>query len=451
MADLAHTDQGLQLHRWLLGMAVVTIPVLGWVYHVVAPHEFDPMSHRLAFSALGLGLIVGSGHDGWVARHLEGLSAAAIFLFTGWFLWITTLAGFSVPRIMGLTTILSACAVMLRDPRINTAYGAMVVAGCALGLRLGPPTTVATGMLFAVVATIASFSAVSSYLRARADERTRTARARLAEAHAELERRVDERTAELRREVLERQLAEDRAAAANQAKSRFLTTMSHELRTPLTAIVGYSQILREEAEDPSVADDLDRVLAAAGQLGAMIDDVLDIVRIESGRIELTRTRVDVRALLEEVADTIGPIARRHGDRVSVEVDPPDISLWADRTRLVQVLTNLAENAAAFTDHGDITLSARTAPGEVLLEVRDTGIGIAEDALPTLFQKFSQVDGSTTRRHDGSGLGLAIARELVELHAGRMEVESEVGVGSTFRVRLPSTTSPAEARDPDRQG
>ena len=408
--------------------------VLGLVYRVVEPDAYDPMSHRLAFSGVALALLIAQQFspraESWIRAFTEALGAG----FTVWFLWISTLAAFSPARVLGLFTIVFASAMLFTNPWSNTMYLALVLVGTQVGLALGPPPLVDPLMVMVATTTLAVFSVSWSHVRARAERRMDHARRALAQAHADLERRIDERTADLRREVEERRLAEGRAEAASQAKTRFLATMSHELRTPLNAIVGYTELVREELGDP--AADLDRVLAAARHLSAMIDDVLDIALVERGGVVLSPARLDARELLADVVAAVAPTASARDNRITLEVEP-GLVVWGDRVRLTQVLFNLASNAVRFTRSGAIVLRGRSAPGAAVIEVVDTGLGIAEVALPHLFQKFFQVDGSTTRRHDGTGLGLAIARELTELHGGSIEVESKLGVGSTFRVRLPA--------------
>jgi adenylate cyclase len=245
--------------------------------------------------------------------------------------------------------------------------------------------------------------------------------------------------------VGERRAAETRAEVANRAKSEFLANMSHELRTPLNAIVGYTELLRESAPPGSDdARDLDRVLGAAHHLCAMVDDVLDLARIEAGRLELARDAVAPGRILREVEATLAPLAATHGNRLHVADAAALPEVWADPVRLAQILLNLVGNALRFTEGGDVWVDASVADGELRVALRDTGIGIAPDQLGLLFRRFSQVDGSSTRRRGGTGLGLALGQELAALHGGRIEVQSAVGVGSTFTLRVPAGR-PSEPR------
>ncbi|NTW97438.1 MAG: HAMP domain-containing protein, partial [Oscillochloris sp.] len=278
----------------------------------------------------------------------------------------------------------------------------------------------------------------------------REQRSTLEQRNAELQaslRRQEQLTADLvRRKQAEEeaQRAQAAAEAASQAKSMFLATMSHELRTPLNAILGYAQLLRMGAAggDPLVeSKQLDRILAAGRHLTTLISNVLDFSKIEQGKIELKIGPVEIYPLVREVADIVLPLMQQQSNTLHI-VCPPDSGLIeTDGPKLRQVLFNLLSNAAKFTEHGTITLRVRRqeageASPYISFEVSDTGIGIAADQLDKLFQPFSQIDSSVTRRFDGTGLGLALSRQLCIALGGDIEVESAPGHGSTFRVRLP---------------
>jgi signal transduction histidine kinase len=225
------------------------------------------------------------------------------------------------------------------------------------------------------------------------------------------------------------------------AKSRFLANMSHELRTPLNAIIGYAELLQEDAAQLGLdgEGDLDRILGSARHLLALISDILDLTKIEAGRVELEVVQVDVRDLVASAVDRVRPqlAANRNQLRIDVGALTP---VWSDPTRVGQVLTNLLSNAAKFTHDGAVNLRAETRRvGDdcwLVLAVSDSGIGMSEEQQARVFEPFTQADASTTRRYGGSGLGLTICRAYAELLGGRIELRSAIGAGSTFTVWIP---------------
>ena len=273
----------------------------------------------------------------------------------------------------------------------------------------------------------------------------------LREAHALLEQRVEKRTAELSATAEQLVVARTAAEAASRAKSQFLATMSHELRTPLTGLIGFPELLLRKNSDP---DELRRFLELQRDAGrallALVNDILDLSKIEAGKFELEQMPFEPRAIIADCEALVAHGAKAKGLILASEVDAavPD-RLLGDPTRLRQITLNLLSNAVKFTDAGSVTLSARwTEPSPGLSELRvtvtDTGIGIPADRLGRLFQEFSQVDDSTSRRFGGSGLGLAICRRLVELMGGRIGVDSEAGRGSLFWFEVPAAIGPAMA-------
>jgi signal transduction histidine kinase len=233
-----------------------------------------------------------------------------------------------------------------------------------------------------------------------------------------------------------RQLAE-----ASQHKSQFLANMSHELRTPLNAIIGVSEMLREDAEAlKQDTEPLDRVLGAARHLLALINDILDLSKIEAGRMELALSSFALAPLIADVVKTIEPLAARNTNQVAVSCDAATGTMHADQMRLRQALLNLLSNANKFTERGTITIDAR--PGHengrewITLAVTDTGIGMTAEQMGKLFQEFSQASSTTASKYGGTGLGLAISRRFCQMMGGDITVESELGRGSTFTIRLP---------------
>ncbi len=248
----------------------------------------------------------------------------------------------------------------------------------------------------------------------------------------ELERRVAERTAELA-------LAKERAEAADRLKSIFLATMSHELRTPLNSIIGFTGIILQELAGPLNQEQrkqLEMVQGSAKHLLALINDILDISKIEAGQVEIICKPFDLYASLKKVVGLVRPLAEKKGLTVCMKT-APDLGSWTtDQRRFEQIVLNLLNNAVKFTDRGRVTLDAAVEPCGLRLSVIDTGIGIKSEDLPKLFQPFYKIDSQSTRNREGTGLGLAISRKLAELLEGEISVESEWGKGSTFTLRLP---------------
>jgi signal transduction histidine kinase len=230
-------------------------------------------------------------------------------------------------------------------------------------------------------------------------------------------------------------------AEASQHKSQFLANMSHELRTPLNAIIGVSEMLREDAEAAKQdLEPLDRVLGAGRHLLALINDILDLSKIEAGRMELQLETFPLAPLIADVVKTIEPLAAKNANQVAVNCDGAIGTLHADQMRLRQAILNLMSNANKFTERGTITVDARHGQEEgrdwVTIAVADTGIGMTSEQMGKLFQEFSQADVSTTRKYGGTGLGLAISKRFCQMMGGDITVESEPGKGSTFAIRLP---------------
>ncbi|RKZ49241.1 MAG: hypothetical protein DRQ48_02855 [Gammaproteobacteria bacterium] len=271
--------------------------------------------------------------------------------------------------------------------------------------------------------------------------------AALRELNENLETRVEERTIELKSLQLGLERARDAADEANQAKSAFLANMSHELRTPMNAILGYSEMLMEEAEDIEQEEfipDLKKIHQSGTHLLSLINDVLDLSKIESGKMETFAEEIDLDVLIDEVSATAHPLLEKNKNSLAIKRGKNIGMAYQDITKLRQTLFNLLSNAAKFTHEGTITLrvtrSEQDGIGWLSFAVSDTGIGIAEDKVENIFEEFAQADNSTTRDYGGTGLGLAISRRFCELLGGDLSIHSKLGEGSTFTIRIPATLS-----------
>jgi signal transduction histidine kinase len=226
---------------------------------------------------------------------------------------------------------------------------------------------------------------------------------------------------------------------ANKLKSEFLASMSHELRTPINAIVGYAALLLEGMFgelSPQQKDPLDRTRAAADHLRALIDDILDLAKIEAGKMQFLPEPLTLSDVLHEASQQIEPMMRRKSLAYTLDIAPDAPTIVSDRTKLKQVLLNLLSNAMKFTNRGGVSVVVRPHAMGVRVDVNDTGIGIRPEHLSVIWEDFRQVDQSRTREFGGTGLGLSITRKLVERLGGTISVESIVGVGTTFTLMLP---------------
>jgi signal transduction histidine kinase len=285
---------------------------------------------------------------------------------------------------------------------------------------------------------------------------------KIIEDFEESQQAVQRKTEELERTLInlqEMQMitenAKKMAEDASKTKSSFLANMSHELRTPLNAIIGYSEILAEDARDNGQADvvqDLGKIQGAGKHLLNLINDVLDLSKIESGKMELYLEAINIPQLIQEIADTIKPICEKNNNQIITFCKDDIKFMWSDLTKIRQSLFNLVSNASKFTNNGEISLKVTKEISTELhhngqdktiicFQVADTGIGIKPEQLAKLFQPFSQADSSTTRKYGGTGLGLAITQEFTKMMGGSITVESEYDRGSVFTLRLPQAIDP----------
>ena len=259
---------------------------------------------------------------------------------------------------------------------------------------------------------------------------------------------------ELRQQNLELEEARELSEVANRTKSQFLANMSHELRTPLNAIIGYSEILQEDAADSGqqqLVPDLEKIEAAGRHLLGLINDILDLSKVEAGKMDVFIEDIDIRSLLDEVKSIITPLVAKNGNSLEVRLADRIGSMRTDRTKVKQCLLNVLSNASKFAKDGRLTVEVErleTQRPMIQITISDTGIGMSEEQLGRLFQAFSQADASTTKKFGGTGLGLAITRHFCRLLGGDITVTSQVGAGSTFTIILPNQAAePHQAATP----
>ncbi len=349
--------------------------------------------------------------------------------------------------------LLSARAAIITCALSVPASLALLVAETRGWMPPGIPSSPAqrglTAVLTLVVTTAIFLIALRRLIRAvertrRSSEQLAAANRELLQSHATLEQTVAERTQSL-------VLARDQALAAARARMSFLANMSHELRTPMHAVVGITELLRLRGLDAETHELVDTIGKSGDALVAILDDVLDLAKIEAGRLVVEAAVYQPRSVVDELIALLGAQARGKGVRLSARVhDDVPAHVLGDRTRVRQVLMNLAGNALKFTNAGTVELEVLKGPGDILrFEVHDTGVGVSDEELGRLFQPFIQGDASTSRRYGGTGLGLAISKQLAELMGGAVGARSVPDTGSTFwfTVCAPAQTHPVVEQAP----
>jgi len=293
-------------------------------------------------------------------------------------------------------------------------------------------------------------SKVSVFVELRKREELLERQAReIGEMNSRLEVEVERRTAQLKRAIEDAHAARAAADFASQAKSRFLANMSHELRTPLNAVIGYAELLEEEASDKGLQEslpDIKKIRSAAGYLLDLINRVLDLSRIEAGKMEVTLGVFELETLVRQAANTAWPLVRRTNNTLDLNIAPECGSIFSDATKIRQCLLNLLANAARFTQNGRIEVNVRRADDAVLISVADTGVGMSNAQIERLFQPFTQVHSDG--QFGGSGLGLAITRRLCRLLGGEISVRSQPGQGSRFEITLPVAAQSLALTEPE---
>jgi signal transduction histidine kinase len=441
----APVDARLQQYiRWAAPPAIAFAAGLFLLYRYIP----EPLVLALAciVSANALGAAFAYRQAG------RGNARTAIAIQAGGMLGVALFVGEGGPSYFLFTAMLAFLAIVHAVPYVTqrafailsaVAIGVVCLVGISLWFGVPDWRVEVPDPLRSVVLVIGSVSllATATFWLWHTRITLAEAFAALSESERSLERKVHERTAQLEASQVALAAARDEALLANQHKSAFLANMSHELRTPLNAIIGFSEALLAKLfgeMNPKQAEYLGDIHASGQHLLALINDILDLSKIEAGKLELNVSRVHLPTAIANALVLIHERAARRGVALASEVDPALDEIEADERKLKQVLINLLANAVKFTDAGGkVTVRAANAADGVRVEVEDTGIGIAPEHHELIFEEFRQVGNPAAPKQEGTGLGLALVKRLVQLHGGKVWVRSSPGQGSTFGFSIPS--------------
>jgi len=400
--------------------------VLNLVLHPMVkaswPDEWDPLGVRVVLSVASV-LALAATWAPSLRRHASTFAVIIACLLQAWYLHVGHVNGLMVERALNAVMIMVGAAAVCRHLWQLGLFWAVTTAAVVWAYQGPGVAEIPQFGMHTTVGVIAVGIGLVIHYRSQLE--------------AALASQVAHATA-LSIEVERRRHAEQAALQGSRAKSAFLAHMSHELRTPLTAILGYGELLEEElvgTDAEPLSEDVDHILVSGRHLLGLIDEVLDLARIESGKVQLHAKAVDLTGIVEGCLELVGPTAMARDNRLEHAFSDP-VAAWGDAARIRQIVLNLVSNAIKFTQSGTVSLTMTQCGDQAVLAVTDTGRGIPDDALPTLFDPFVRVDADVGEIQ-GTGLGLAICRELAERMGGTLSATSSVGVGSTFTLTLPT--------------